>query len=69
MFLWAIEWFCLDGSPRSFLGFCYGGNRIAGVQLLEKGKGCMVYKDRPSACRTYPLKSNSKSLGEIIVIP
>jgi Fe-S-cluster containining protein len=23
--------------------------------FLEEGKGCMVYKDRPGACRTYPL--------------
>nr|HDN00213.1 YkgJ family cysteine cluster protein [Deltaproteobacteria bacterium] len=23
--------------------------------FLEEGKGCMVYQDRPGACRTYPL--------------
>ncbi|MCK4426551.1 MAG: YkgJ family cysteine cluster protein, partial [Deltaproteobacteria bacterium] len=23
--------------------------------FLEEGKGCTVYKDRPGACRTYPL--------------
>jgi hypothetical protein len=28
-----------NGSPRSFLGFCYGGNRIAGVQRRRMRRG------------------------------
>jgi hypothetical protein len=32
----------LNGSPRSFLGFCYGGNRIAGAQHRRMQKGAEI---------------------------